>query len=375
MNPGSLTEAPAGLSNVVAIAAGLWHNLALKDDGTVVGWGDNTYGQLNIPSFSGEVIALDAYYRTSMALLDDGRIVAWGDNAPIVSVPETANQIVAMSIGFSHALALKTDGQVVAWGTGAGTNVTSGLMDPIAIAAGFGFSVALLSDGSPAITVQPFHRKFVRRAGDRIHARAAGRPPLRYQWQLNGQNIPGATAASLPVGDFSEPGLCRVVVSNDLGSAVSSPCEVVPLFRANMNHVRMGMDGFHALFSGLIPDRPIIIYASSNFTSWTALQTNLCLSSIYEYVDTNAWSHAQRFYKALQPGPLGPLMVQPAGVTALGFSLRVSGASGLRPVTLQTSTNLVDWTPVYTNEPVWDGFEFVDPGASSNGMRFYRVSE
>src|SRR5450756_552750 len=33
---------PAGLSGVAAIAAGLYHSLALRSDGTVVAWGDNT---------------------------------------------------------------------------------------------------------------------------------------------------------------------------------------------------------------------------------------------------------------------------------------------------------------------------------------------
>lgn len=32
---------PAGLNDATAIASGLGHNLALKSDGTVVGWGNN----------------------------------------------------------------------------------------------------------------------------------------------------------------------------------------------------------------------------------------------------------------------------------------------------------------------------------------------
>ena len=38
-----------GLSNVVSMAAGSFHNLALKSDGTVAGWGYNGNGQTTIP--------------------------------------------------------------------------------------------------------------------------------------------------------------------------------------------------------------------------------------------------------------------------------------------------------------------------------------
>ena len=42
---------PTGLSNVVDIAAGYDHSVALKSDGTVVTWGaTNTYGRNLIPA-------------------------------------------------------------------------------------------------------------------------------------------------------------------------------------------------------------------------------------------------------------------------------------------------------------------------------------
>ena len=41
---------PASATNVVAIAGGWWHSLALRADGSVVAWGDNSYGQCAVPA-------------------------------------------------------------------------------------------------------------------------------------------------------------------------------------------------------------------------------------------------------------------------------------------------------------------------------------
>src|ERR1017187_1216141 len=56
---GSQTTIPVGLSNVVAIAAKLSFNLALRSDGTVVAWGDNTFDQTNVPASVSTVVAID----------------------------------------------------------------------------------------------------------------------------------------------------------------------------------------------------------------------------------------------------------------------------------------------------------------------------
>ena len=41
---------PENLMNVVSIAVGFDHSLALTDGGEVVGWGSNSNGQINIPN-------------------------------------------------------------------------------------------------------------------------------------------------------------------------------------------------------------------------------------------------------------------------------------------------------------------------------------
>jgi alpha-tubulin suppressor-like RCC1 family protein len=51
---------PADLSNIIAIDAGGWHSLALKADYTVVAWGDDQWGQAEVPPGLSQVIAVAA---------------------------------------------------------------------------------------------------------------------------------------------------------------------------------------------------------------------------------------------------------------------------------------------------------------------------
>ena len=74
------TNVPAGLTNVVAIAGGQEHSLALRADGTVAAWGWNSYGQTTIPAGLTNVVAIAAGYNHSLALRADGAVVAWGRN-------------------------------------------------------------------------------------------------------------------------------------------------------------------------------------------------------------------------------------------------------------------------------------------------------
>jgi hypothetical protein len=62
MTRAKIRRAPPGLSGVTAIAAGYVHSLALKSDGTVIGWGRNDSGQITIPAGLNGVIAIAAGY-------------------------------------------------------------------------------------------------------------------------------------------------------------------------------------------------------------------------------------------------------------------------------------------------------------------------
>ncbi len=186
-NPGGPAKVEVnGLSGTVAITGGLSHRLALKSDGTVWAWGWNAYGQLGngttsttettIPNqvsrLSG-MVAIAAGYYHSVALKSDGTVWAWGRNdqgqlgdssgtdqyTPVEVSGLT--DVIAIASGSYHVLALKADGTIWTWGLGSngqlGNNSTSSSSMPIqvsaltgvsAIAAGGANSLALKSDGT-----------------------------------------------------------------------------------------------------------------------------------------------------------------------------------------------------------------------------------
>src|SRR6266568_4040636 len=109
---------PDGLIGVVAIAAGDIYSLALKQDGTVVQCDGTGFGQLEVPSGLSNVVAIAAGLDHSLALRQDGSVVAWGDNElGQTNLPGGLTGVVAVASGLDHSLALKQDGTVVAWGS------------------------------------------------------------------------------------------------------------------------------------------------------------------------------------------------------------------------------------------------------------------
>ncbi|MFC5576910.1 RCC1 domain-containing protein [Lysobacter niabensis] len=108
---------PAGLSGVVAIAAGGHFGLALTSSGRVVAWGDNSSGQTDVPTGLRNVVAIAAGRNHALALRSNGQVVAWGGNIDgELDIPPGLANVVAIDVGNAYNLALKSDGTVVAWG-------------------------------------------------------------------------------------------------------------------------------------------------------------------------------------------------------------------------------------------------------------------
>lgn len=154
---GYTSTPPAGLNGVIAIAAGNYHTLALKSDGTCVTWynaGITGESQVEVPAGLNNVVGVAAGQDFSIAVKSDGTISIWGSSlSPAINPPANLTNIVAAAAGSEHAVALKSDGTLVAWGNSFGgrTAVPSGLNNVVAIACGSAFTVALKGDGTTVL--------------------------------------------------------------------------------------------------------------------------------------------------------------------------------------------------------------------------------
>lgn len=133
---------------IMQIATGAYHVVAVDDEGKVYAWGDNQRGQLGDASttdsptplavqtggvIDGKVMAsVAASGFASYAVADSGTLYSWGYNVdgqlardtspfPEVSTPgaTAVTNVSQVSGGLSYALAFTTDGHVLAWGADA----------------------------------------------------------------------------------------------------------------------------------------------------------------------------------------------------------------------------------------------------------------
>ncbi|HEY2951452.1 MAG TPA: hypothetical protein VGK40_02655 [Verrucomicrobiae bacterium] len=136
-------------TNLVAISGGVYHFLGLRENSTVVGWGDNGYGAVTPPSGLTNCVAVSAGIFHSLALKENGTVTGWGSNYNgVLTMPSGLTNVVAIAAGGWNSYYLKRDGTVVG---GVNDPAPSGLTNVMAIAAGFTHGMALLSNGTVTV--------------------------------------------------------------------------------------------------------------------------------------------------------------------------------------------------------------------------------
>ena len=97
------------------VAAGYYHTVGLKADGTVVAIGDNSYGQCDVDGWE-DIIQLAAGSLYTVGLKTDGTVVAVGDNTYGQCNVGGWRDIVQVTAGEAHTVGIKADGTAVAVG-------------------------------------------------------------------------------------------------------------------------------------------------------------------------------------------------------------------------------------------------------------------
>lgn len=115
-------DVPVGLTDIVDIAAGTFHGLALTSSGEVVAWGaaceDSDFGQAEPPVALADVIDIAAGAQHSVALRADGLVVCWGNNIDFQCrvPPSLPRDVVGVNADGQTTTAIFSDGSIIVWG-------------------------------------------------------------------------------------------------------------------------------------------------------------------------------------------------------------------------------------------------------------------
>jgi len=133
-NSGTYYSIPAevtGLSGIVAVAGGGYHSMALKNDGSVWSWGYNVVGQLGdwtttdrampvqVQGLPTNIVAIAAGAYHSLALDGGGNLYGWGynnegelglgNNFSMLNPQYITNGVAAIGAGQFHSLYVRTN--------------------------------------------------------------------------------------------------------------------------------------------------------------------------------------------------------------------------------------------------------------------------
>jgi hypothetical protein len=441
------TNVPPGLSNVVAIASGDYHILALRSDSTVVAWGRDSDGQSNVPAGLSNVVAIAAGGRNSLALKNDGTVVAWGNDFTDPSaVPLGLSNVVAIAGGWSHNTALKIDGTVLVWssdnfnsGDLGATNVPAGLSNIVALAPGGAHHCLVLKEdgtefgwgdnnagsvtGTPSAPPYAAGQAIVDgQVVSNIVALAAGNHPslaLKNDGTVAGWPDDMPVPAGLNGVMAIAAGVAKDLAVKSDGTVVAwgyAPAIAPPAGLSNVVAVGAGGDHCVALLNDelstdgapFIMQHPFSLRAGTGKSAvfiagavgtvplsyqWQFNGTNIVTAKRSALLVTNVSFADMGSYQCIVSNAVGVVTSAPAMLllersaprfdvvrpalqfTNGGFVLRLSELSGHGDVVIQASTNLVDWSPIFTNPPVVGILEVVDSSITNSTQRFYRAEE
>jgi len=194
------TPPPQDLVGVKDFSITHYHAIALKTDGKIVCWGLNNSNQCVVPENLPPVIQVAAGMENTAVVLADGTLRWWGNPNYILNLPPTYSNVSKVALGYEQLAILKNNGEVLVWGSdgGAGaTTVPTEAQNASAIAMGlnhFMFSMKpQKTDISEYIETNP---------GSNITIDAASKDnssgPYTYRWYFDGLAVPTSFGGTQP---------------------------------------------------------------------------------------------------------------------------------------------------------------------------------
>ena len=109
--------APTDLGQCTQIAAGSYHTAVIQLVGNVKAWGYNSHGQTDVPTGLGACTQIAAGERHTVALQQSGIVRAWGNNGSgQCNIPSDLGVCTQIAGGAWHTIAIQQSGFVRAWG-------------------------------------------------------------------------------------------------------------------------------------------------------------------------------------------------------------------------------------------------------------------
>lgn len=263
--------------------------------------------------------------------------------------------------------------------------------NPVSVSAGspnvtnINFLAASAVYTSPSMTAQPTNRTVIAGGSTTFSVTASGTGPLYYQWSLNGVPIFGSTASTFSKtnAQSGDAGNYSVVVSNIMGIAVSTNAALIvnmpPAITEQPQDLKIptGMDAtFDVSAAGTGP----LSYR------WRFDGVTIPGATGSTYTHTNVQPDDVGYYSVVVSNSLGVVTSTPAILLLAtppfisGIEIQSDGSSLLTltggagdQYTIETSTNLLDWTPAASVTNATGQIQFMDSGAGGSLQRFYRA--
>jgi hypothetical protein len=149
----------------------------------------------------------------------------------------------------------------------------------------------------PAFSLHPASRTVTTGSVVSLNALATGTPAPVYQWRLNGAPLPGATASTLAINNFStaHEGEYSVLASNIAGVTVSATALLLANSPVRLTNLWRATNWFGVRVIG-VTNGLYVLDRSINLESWSPLVTNAAVSGIWDFAETN--DTVMRYYRA-----------------------------------------------------------------------------